>query len=90
MVEFKVRTQSASTGSVSNSRTCQWAEMEQEFIKITINGSRRKNSLEIRLETPDKVYTCTDLLLITVFERISEELSKEYLSFSVEEKNGRH
>jgi hypothetical protein len=86
MVEFKVRTQSASTGTVSNARTCQWAEMDQEFIKITINGSGRKNSLEIKIETPDRVYHCTDLLLLAVFERISEEFSRDYLTFTVEEK----
>jgi len=88
MVEFEVRVQSI-TGNVSRSRTCQWVEIDQEWFKITINGSMRNNSLEIKVETSEREYILTDGILERMLSQISEQFANEYTSFIVIEKDGK-
>lgn len=85
MKTFKTRTQ-ATGGNIHAPRTVKWMEMWTEDIKIAIDGSNRNQTLQIRVEANGVIYELTDSLLEMILGQVSEEYSKEFLTFNVFDK----
>lgn len=81
MRTFKVRSQ-ATGGSVRSSRLSKWAEIENEDIKIVIDGSKTTNQLNITVEANGVKYMLTDVLLEIILGEVAERYSAEYLNFN--------